>query len=215
MQELHRLFGDRVQFVDLVVRQAHPGERHGGYRAYAEKLHDARRYQQEEGIGWPVVVDDLDGTAQRGLGGLSASAYLIDAQGRIAFYGVWGQSPALRSAIEDMLAPDGTGTLAGRGVDRVPHLAAAIVTGRGGPARGGRTALLDLELGFPGASFLMAIGWLGRPVLAPLVQSTRPRPARAGAALLTGMAAGTAWLLARSIRRLVRTATISQQAPRS
>ena len=60
MRELHRLFGDRVQFVDLVVRQAHPGERHGGYRSYPEKLDDARRYQEEEGISWPVVVDGLD-----------------------------------------------------------------------------------------------------------------------------------------------------------
>jgi hypothetical protein len=201
MRELHRLYADRVQFVDLVVRQAHPGERHGGYRRYAEKLDDARRYEQEEGIGWPVVVDDLDGSAQRALGGLSASVYLIDREGRVAFYGVWGQSPALRRALEELLCGGGTGAPAGRGVDRVPHLAAAIVAGRGGPARGGRTALLDLELGFPGASFLMAVGRLGRPVLAPLVQSTKPWPARAGAALLTGLAAGAAAGVVWAVRR--------------
>jgi hypothetical protein len=200
MRELHRLYGDRVQFVDLVVRQAHPGERHGGYCSYAEKLEDARRYQQEEGIGWPVVVDDLDGTAQRALGGLSASVYLIDAEGRVAFYGVWGQSPALRTAIEELLNREDTGAPAGKGVDRLLHLAAAIVAGRSGPARGGRTALLDLELGFPGASFLMAIGWLGRPVLAPLVHSTRPSPARAGATLLAGLAAATAVGLVWAVR---------------
>jgi hypothetical protein len=201
MSELYRLFGDRVQLVDVVVRQAHPGERHGGYRSYAEKLEDARLYEQEEGISWPVVVDDIDGTAQRAYGGLSASVYLIDAEGRVSFYGVWGLSPALRQAIEQLLARGGAGTPAGRGVDRVPHLAAAIVRGRGGPARGGRTALLDLELGFPGASYLMAVGWLARPVLAPLVLSTRPWPARAGAALLAGLTAASVAGLVIALRR--------------
>jgi hypothetical protein len=201
MRELHRLFGDRVQLVDVVVRQAHPGERHGGYRSYADKLEDARHYEQEEGISWPVVVDDLAGTTQRAYGGLSASVYLVDADGRVAFYGVWGQSPALREAIEQLLTREGAGAPVGRGVDRVPHLAAAIVCGRGGPARGGRRALLDLELGFPGASYLMAIGWLARPVLAPLVLSTRPWPARAGAALLAGMTAASVAGLVIALRR--------------
>jgi hypothetical protein len=70
-----------LQLVEVVVRQAHPGERHGSYRSFAEKLEDARRYQEEEDVVWPVLVDDLDGTVQRAYGGLSASAYLIDAEG--------------------------------------------------------------------------------------------------------------------------------------
>jgi hypothetical protein len=182
-----------VQFVDLVVRQAHPGERHGGYRSYEEKLDDARRYQQEESIAWPVVVDDLGGSAQREYGGLSASAYLIDAEGRVAFLGAWGQAPPLTEAIEELVARGGAGTPAGRGVDRVPHLGAAIVAGQGGPARGGRLAFLDLELGFPGAFVLMTLGSAARPLLAPLVQRTTPLPAPARAfllALLVGSAAG-------------------------
>ena len=34
MSELYRLYGEWVQFVEVVVRQAHPGERHGAYRSY-------------------------------------------------------------------------------------------------------------------------------------------------------------------------------------
>ncbi len=41
MSELHQLYGEQVQFVEVLVRQAHPGERHGAYRAYEEKLEDA------------------------------------------------------------------------------------------------------------------------------------------------------------------------------
>jgi hypothetical protein len=190
-----------VQFVDVVVRQAHPGERRGGYRSFAEKLDDARRYQEEEEIVWPVLIDDLDGSVQRAYGGLSASAYLIDAEGRVAFYGMWGQAPPLRRAIDDLLARGGTGTPAGQGIDRVPHLAAAIVAGQGGPARGGRMSFVDLELGFPGASLLMTVGWLARPLLAPLVLRTTPAPARAGAVLLAGLAGGTVALLFRVARR--------------
>jgi hypothetical protein len=204
MHELHRRYGERVRFVDLVVRQAHPGERRGGYRSYGEKLDDARRYQEEEGIAWPVVVDDLGGTVQRAYGGLSASVYLIDAGGHVAFYGVWGQAPPLRQAIDDLLARGGTGTPAGRGIDHVPHLAAAIVAGQGGPARGGRVALLDLELGFPGAFVLMTLGSAARPLLAPLVLRTAPLPAPARAALLAALAGGLVALSRTTCRRCQR-----------
>ena len=34
MRELHRRYGEQVQFLEVLVRQAHPGERHGAYRSY-------------------------------------------------------------------------------------------------------------------------------------------------------------------------------------
>lgn len=190
MRELHRRYGDRVQFVDVVVRQAHPGERRGGYRSYAEKLDDARRYKDEEAIAWPVAVDDFAATVQRAYGGMSASVYLIDAEGRVAFYQMWALALPLVEAIEDLLARGGTGTPAGQGLDRVPHLGAAFVAGRSGPARGGRTALLDLEIGFPCANLLMAGGHLGRPFLGPLVLRTTPLPVPVRAAVRAGLVAG-------------------------
>jgi hypothetical protein len=176
MKELHTLYGERVQFVEVLVRQAHPGEKHGAYGSADEKLTDARAYEREERIPWPVLVDDVAGTVQRDYGGLAAAVYLIDSRGMVAFCGTWGQAPALRQAIDDLLAHDGVGAPAGKGVDRRPHLAAAIVAGQGGPLRGGRQALLDLELGFPGAMILMATGRLARPLLAPLALRTTPIP---------------------------------------
>ena len=186
MRELQRLYGERAQFVEVLVRQAHPGERHGAYRSYGKKVEEACSYQDEEGIPWPVLIDDLAGTVQCAYGGLAAAVYLIDSQGTIAFCGTWGQAPALRHAIDDLLARDGTGAPAGKGTDRRPHLAAAIVAGQGGPIRGGRRALIDLELGFPGAMILMTIGRAARPVLAPLALRTTPLPNRTRAALLVG-----------------------------
>jgi thiol-disulfide isomerase/thioredoxin len=131
MRELHQLYGERVGFVEVLVRQAHPGERRGGYRSYEEKLEDGRGYKCEERIPWPVLIDVLAGTVQRTYGGLAAAAYLIDDRGNIAFCGTWGQSPTLRHAIDDLLGRNGAGagTPAGKGTDRRPHLAAAIVAG--------------------------------------------------------------------------------------
>jgi thiol-disulfide isomerase/thioredoxin len=172
MHELYRLYGRQVRFVEVLIRQAHPGEKHGAYRSYEQKLRDACSYRQEEDIPWPVLVDDLACTVQRTYGGLAAAAYLIDSGGLVAFCGTWGQSPALRQALDELLARGGSGTPAGRGTDRRPHLAAAIVAGRSGPARGGRRSLVDLELGFPGANLLMFIGHCLRPLFAPCALRT-------------------------------------------
>jgi hypothetical protein len=158
MRELYRRYGDRVEFVEVLIRQAHPGERHGAYHSYEQKLRDARDYKREEDVPWPVLVDDLAGTVQQGFGGLAAAAYLLDSRGAVTFCGTWGQSPLLQQAIDELLARGGVGTPAGKGTDRRPHLAGAIVAGRRGPARGGRRSLLDLELGFPGGNVLMLVG---------------------------------------------------------
>jgi hypothetical protein len=200
MRELYGLYGERVRFLEVLVRQAHPGERHGAYRSFDEKLLEASAYQQEEHIPWPVLVDDMAGTVQRGYGGLAAAAYLIDSRGTVAFCGTWGQSPALRCALDDLLARGGTGTPAGRGADRRPHLAGAIVAGQSGPLRGGSRALLDLELGFPGAMVLMTVGRVGRPLLAPLALRTTPIPGPIRTALVVG-ALGVGFGLARRSRR--------------
>jgi hypothetical protein len=122
-----------VRFVEVLVRQAHPGERHGAYHSYEEKLAQGRAYRREEQLPWPVLVDDLAGRVQRAYGGLAAAAYLIDTRGRVAFCGTWGRSPALRAAIDELLERGGAGVPAGRGSDRRPHLGSAIVAGQGGP----------------------------------------------------------------------------------
>jgi thiol-disulfide isomerase/thioredoxin len=176
MRELHAEYGDRVQFVDIVVRQAHPGERRGPYRCITEKRSDARRYREEEGVSWLVLVDEIEGTVQRAFGGMSAALYLLDVDGRVAFYSMWGPAPRLRAAIEELLAAGGRTGPTGMGIDALPHLGAAIVAGQGGPRRGGLRSFVDLELGFPGGLCLMAVGRVGRRVLAPLFVRTTPLP---------------------------------------
>ena len=105
MKELDRLFGDRVQFVEVLVRQATPAS-DTEPTARMEKFEDARAYGGEERIPWPVLVDDLAGTVQRAYGGLAAAVYLIDGRGSVAFCGT-GED-ALRQALEELLARGGS-----------------------------------------------------------------------------------------------------------
>ena len=133
--------------------------------------------ERRNAFTWPVLIDDLAGTVQRAYGGLAAAVYLIDSRGTVAFCGTWGQSPALRHAIDELLARGGAAPC------RKGHRSPAA-SGRGDRGRTGwphsrrQQALIDLELGFPGAMILMTLGRVARPVLAPLALRTTPLPKR-------------------------------------
>ncbi|MDQ3043585.1 MAG: hypothetical protein M3R06_00330 [Chloroflexota bacterium] len=75
-----------MRFLDVVIRQAHPGPKVLPYQTFDEKAADARRYQEQEGIPWRVLVDDLEGTVHQVYSGLADPTYLIDAEGRVAYF---------------------------------------------------------------------------------------------------------------------------------
>jgi thiol-disulfide isomerase/thioredoxin len=185
VKELHQKYGEIVQFVDVFVRQAHPGGRHGPYTSMVEKIREAQSYRREENIPWPVLVDDLTGTVQQSYGGLAASAYLLDACGRVTFYALWGPAVPLANALNELARTGRVAAPYGLGIDAIPHLGAAIVAGQRGPGSGGIQSLIDLELAFPGAMMLMAGGWIGRPLLRRLALRTTPLK-RVHKALLLG-----------------------------
>ena len=182
-----------------MVRQAHPGGSYGPYQTYAQKLASARAYKRDEGIPWPVLVDDLAGTVHATYGSMSDPVYLIDAAGRVALYGMWTNATKLRQAIDELLAQGGRGVVAG-GIDRVPHIVASFVDGWRGLSRGGIGAVLDYELGVPGSGTLTLLGNLGKPLLAPLTLRTTPLPTAAKLGLGAGLAAGFVLAL-KSLRR--------------
>lgn len=57
--------GGQVRFIDVLIRQAHPGPPVPPYRSPEQKAADADAYRREEAIPWTVVVDDLAGTVHR------------------------------------------------------------------------------------------------------------------------------------------------------
>lgn len=89
LQALHEQFGDRVAFLALYVREAHPGDRYVQPEDDATKLAQARAYALRDGVSWPVAVDDLDGTLHRRLDPNPHSGYVVDADGIVAFRALW------------------------------------------------------------------------------------------------------------------------------
>lgn len=187
-----------MHFVDILIRQAHPGPEVPSYQSFEQKWHDARRYQQEEGIPWTVLIDDLEGTTHQVYGGLADPTYLIDAEGYVAFYNMWTHVPTLHRAIALLLGQGGRGVVLG-GIDSYPHLLPSLADGWRGLRRGLPQSFIDLETSAP----TLASGtWLGhrlRPLLAPLALRAEPLPGP----VRLGLAFATA-LLIFAVRRLNR-----------
>lgn len=195
MKKLHQRWGTRVHFVDVVIRQAHPGPNARPYHTFDQKLRDAQAYQREEGIPWPVLVDDLAGTVHQIYGGLADPTYLIDVDGRVAFYNMWTYAPSLHDAIEGLLGQGGRGVVLG-GMRRTPNLGPTMTDGWRALRRGFPTSVLDMELATPGSA---SGAWLGhqlRPLIAPLTLRAEPLPASARIGLTLGavaVALGARW----------------------
>lgn len=98
---LHRRFGDRVRFVMVDVREAHPGAAFPQPRTPAEKTAHAELLRSLHGFAFEVAVDDVDGTLHRALSPKPNSAYLLGLDGRILFRAHWANDT---SAIANALA---------------------------------------------------------------------------------------------------------------
>jgi hypothetical protein len=177
-----------VHFVDVVIRQAHPGPKVRHYRTFVEKMHDADRFKRDEKIPWTVLVDDLPGTVHQVYGGLADPTYLIDAEGRVAFYNMWTYAPVLHEAIEALLKQNGRGVVRG-GIYRPPRFMPAFTDGWRGIQRGLPQSLLDLETSAPGMGVMLWIGDKLRPLLAPFALRSRPLPASTWLAIWGGVGA--------------------------
>ncbi|MDQ6708391.1 MAG: peroxiredoxin family protein [Acidobacteriota bacterium] len=187
LRELYSEWGDRVHFIDVVVRQAHPGKKVPPYRSLEEKVLDAHRYKRNYHLPWTVCVDDVPGTVHQMYGGMSDPAYLIDADGRVVFYNMWAHVPTLDTAIGKLFAGSGRAG-GGQGVDRVPHLMAALAGGWPAIRLGLLKSYTDLERAVPGAAFATLAGYLIQPFIAPIALRSKPLPGSSRAALAAGAA---------------------------
>ncbi len=188
-----------MRFVDVTTRQAHPGPKAPPYQSFAEKAADARRYQEQEGIPWPVLVDDLEGTVHQVYSGLADPTYIIDAEGRIAYFNTWTHAPNLHKAIEALLEQGGRGVVNG-GIDRVMHLLPAMTDGWRATRRGLPQSYVDWETAVPGMGASLWLGHQARALLAPLTLRAEPFSPRVRATMALGVLV-TALLGIRALRR--------------
>jgi thiol-disulfide isomerase/thioredoxin len=105
LRRLHRRFGDRVRFVMVNVREAHPGEAYRQPATLEEKTTHANRLRDLHGFDFDVAVDDADGTLHRALGPKPNSAYVLGSDGTILFRAHWANdTAALESALTSIVA---------------------------------------------------------------------------------------------------------------
>lgn len=197
LAKLYEQWGERVHFVDVLIRQAHPGPSVRPYRDFAQKQRDARTYQME--VPYSVLIDDLAGTTHQVYGGLADPTYLIDADGRVAFYNMWTHAPTLHTMLKKLFQQGGRGVIES-GYDRTPHILASLTDGWKGLRRGLPQSFIELELASPGVASGTWVGYQMRSVLAPLTLRAKPLPI----AVKVGLAVGVGALFALCLKRLAR-----------
>lgn len=191
LNKLYREFGDEAQWLMIYVREAHPGEAMPAHGSLAQKRDQAERLRTEEGIEWPVLVDELDGRIHEAYSTLPNHLFLIDHDGRIAFRGEFAHAPTLWKALAELRAQSWRGQVV-QGIDKKMHMLGASVFGWRGPQRGGKIAKKDIAKGAPPLAVNLKVGQWSQPLLASLAARSRPLPLSTKLAL----AAGTLGLLA-------------------
>jgi hypothetical protein len=159
LRELHARYGDRVRFVLINVREAHPGASTPQPHTDRQKSEHASRLKQHHRLPFEVATDDLDGTLHRAFGPRPSSAYLVDPSGEITFRAHWSN---VTPAIEEAVAAAASGRRPPRAEVGHTVQAMARMTGYAGQAfeTAGRGATLDTWKVAPPFAAMIAISKL-------------------------------------------------------
>lgn len=149
VQALYEKFGDRVRFIMVYVREAHPGEYITQAETMEEKLEHARVLKKFFDIQWTVAADNIDGDLHRALDPKPNSAVLMNSAGIILFRSLWA---ADRNALHQALDAAAAGRVPERKQSDalVGPVARAMGQVQAVMERGGPQAVRDLWIaGFP------------------------------------------------------------------
>ena len=187
LKRLHAQFGDRVTFVTLNVREAHPAENMAQPGTLEQKLKHARRLKQQFDIPWTVASDDIDGPLHRTLDTKPNAAYLTDVDGQLVFRSLWaGDERALRTTLQSVV--DEQPLVANESTYTVGSLVRGLGYFHEVLQQAGPQAMRDMLLAAPPIAILGRIAWTFR-WLAP---DHRGIPAFLTLILTLGVIAGTA-----------------------
>jgi len=146
VQELYDRFGDRVNFIMLYVREAHPGEKITQSKSIDEKLEHARALKEFYGIDWTVAADTIDGDLNRALDPKPNSAFLMNSNGMIVFRSLWAADyDALSEALNAVA--DGRTPERNQSTAMIVPVAKAMGHVQAVMERGGSQAVRDLWRG--------------------------------------------------------------------
>lgn len=104
IKRLHEKFGDKVEFVLMNVREAHPGELLPQPDNTLRKLEHARQLKQLYGADLTVATDDIEGSLHRALDPKPNAAFIMDITGSVVFRSLWASDEkALTQALDNLL----------------------------------------------------------------------------------------------------------------
>ena len=197
LKRLHREFCEAVAFVTVYVRESHPGDHIPQPGSMEQKIRHARMLRDRDGIPWTIVVDDLEGTFHRALGGSAGAAYLMDPAGNVAFRTPCSNDEGeLRSALVAIVGGRKDQPFEGR--RRLASLACALARVDEVVRAAGPRAVEDLRREAPVVYAAAEAAWIWR-TLTPL---GRAAAALAGALAIASVYGGVQLVRRRPARRV-------------
>ena len=104
LRTLHSEFGDRVRFVLVNTREAHPGNIIAQPQTFEQKWAHAEELRRHHAVRFDVAVDDIDGRLHRAFTPKPNSADLIDPAGMIRYRAHWANDErGLRQALDQIV----------------------------------------------------------------------------------------------------------------
>lgn len=105
MNELYAHYRPQgVEFLLVYVREPHPGEHYGHHTSFGQKARCARDCQDQDGVQYPMLVDDLAGTVHRRYGSRPNAVFVIDKAGIVVYRALWTQHREIREVLDSLLA---------------------------------------------------------------------------------------------------------------
>lgn len=163
VKEMAEEFGQDVDFLMLMVREAHPGEDLEQADSLERKRELARRLRARDDLPFPIAVDDTDGSVHRMFDNKPNAVWLTDADGTIIYRALWaGDDGGLVQALDAAVR----GTLPARqdSSSRLGPMAMGIGKMGEMTGRSGSRAKRDLWRSAPPMAAIATVADLYRPL---------------------------------------------------
>lgn len=101
--DLYARYGERIEFCYLYTREAHPGTKIVPHANLDDKRRNARELKRTEGVTFPIVIDDLNGSIQRAYvhPHFNNPVYLINRAGIVTYKSAWLDASELPQVLDD------------------------------------------------------------------------------------------------------------------
>ena len=104
MEELAGEMRERVQFLFVYTREAHPGEVFPPHTSHEQKVLHARAFAERgQAAHRTMLIDGLDGRVHRLYGGVSNMSWIVDHTGRVAYKASWTDAKEIRATLAEVL----------------------------------------------------------------------------------------------------------------